>query len=151
MNRVAAALVDSLEQPERSEADRVVRECMSQVFDDVERDRYMQPLEHACGALGVHRRDDGIELAMHEMDTRADACAACRQARLARRKGDDGGGNAGDLHGLERERAALRETHQYGAARGDARGHLLAARAILENGERRGNAPAGGVAMQAAR
>src|SRR5581483_10616134 len=88
MNRVAPSLVDALQEPERPEADGAMRERVAQVFDDVERHPHVQAGEHARGALGVDARHDGIKLAVHQVDARADARAAVGKARVARREGD---------------------------------------------------------------
>src|SRR5438105_7458800 len=109
MNRVTPPLVDALQEPQRAEADRVVREGMAEVLDDVERHGHVQAFEYPRGALGVDARHDRVEFAVHEVDARADACAAARQARIARGERDYRAGDAGRLDRLEGERAALRE------------------------------------------
>ena len=43
MQRRPAALVDALQQAQRAEADRLVRERVAQVLHDVERHRHVQP------------------------------------------------------------------------------------------------------------
>src|SRR5688572_22055020 len=68
MQRRATPLVDALQEPERPEADRAVRQRVAEVLDDVERDGHVKAGEHARGALGIDARDDRIELAVHEVD-----------------------------------------------------------------------------------
>src|SRR5207253_1243399 len=82
----APAIVDALQQTQRAEADGALRERMAEVFDDVERDGHVQAGKHARRALGVDARHDRVELAVHEVDARADARAARRQPRIARRE-----------------------------------------------------------------
>ena len=129
----------------------MVRERVTQVFDDVERYGHMQAFEHAGGTLGIDARHDRVERAVHEVDARADARATPGQARVARRERDDRAGDAGRLHRLEGERAALREADEHRAAGGDAEMRLLAPHEVFEVGQHRGDALAMVVAMQPAR
>ena len=88
---------------------------------------------------------------MHEVNARSDARARPRVLREARGEGDHRAGEAGRLHRLERERAALRKTDQDGAARRHAEVGLLAAHQILEVRKHGRDALAMVVAVQAAR
>src|SRR6267143_3083114 len=108
---------------------------MAEVLDDVERDRNMKSSQDPCRPLRVHARHHGVELAVHEVNTRLDRRTARRQPRITRRERDHGAGDAGSLHRLERHRPALREADQHGAARGHAEVGLLAPYQVLDVGQ----------------
>src|SRR5687767_6718027 len=85
---LAAPFVDALQETQRPQADRAVRERVAEVLDDVERDRHVQASEHARSALGIDARHHRVVLAVHEMDARRDARAEFRVLREARRERD---------------------------------------------------------------